>query len=65
MVIKRRLLAATVLPRVQNVNFRENAGAARRKAHDAASAVARVEAVLAREQFVIGQACREHDPCSV
>jgi hypothetical protein len=50
---------------IQNVNYRENAVAARLRAQDAASAVARVEGALAGEQFVIGQARREHDPRSV
>ena len=50
---------------IQNVNLREDSVAARLKAEDAASAVARVEGALAGEQFVIGQARREHDPRSV
>jgi hypothetical protein len=59
--------AASLLARsgIQNVNLREASVAARLKAEDAASAVARVEGALAGEHFVIGQARREHDPRSV
>jgi len=59
--------AAGLLARsgIQNVNYLENTVAARLRAEDAESAVARVEGALAGEQFVIGQARREHDPRSV
>ena len=58
-------LTPTQLAGIQNVNLREDSVAARLKAEDSASAVARVEGALAGEQFVIGQARREHDPRSV
>ena len=58
--------AAGMLARsgIQNVNYRENSVAARLRAEDAASAVARVAGAWAGEVFVIGQARREHDPRS-